>query len=629
MTTSDIATSIQAQSGLNIEGASARDGDTKLVRELQQQLLRAVTSNRSKDAAIARIASAVAQATNPAMMFYLERDASQQWSARRLLQGTAHDIPASLQQQLHAWCDDACRHGNVQINALDLPQGKIAVTAPVLLKGSPPDAFATVYQRNAQPVDCLVVVHQLIAAHIALWQVLGQAKQAEFEAQTSASLMELLANLETAPDLSDAWHRLVNELQAHLGCHRVALGLCGRSKTHCQLVALSGTDQFDKRAEMVRIIEAALDEVLVRDSLTVWPATDDAQRQAGLALEKLRVITTAGSVLSCPLRDDEDELVGAWLFLGATDFGQQESNRRFIEASVRPIGSRVRMLQNAHKGRFTKFIHAVWGRSPTPRRKLAICAAGLLTAILCTPLPYTIRCECVLEPVVRRVVVSPYDGILQKAHVEPGDIVVRDEVLARMDEREIQWELAGLDAEYNRAEKERDTTLAENKVAAAQRAKLEMTRLQLKRELLQHRGANLEIKSPIDGIVISGDLEKVEGAPLSIGETLFEVAPLDALLVELAIEDREISYVREGAEVDIRLEAYPWRKWKGTIANIWPRSEIRDHENVFIAEVKLDNSDLQLRPGMKGRAKIIGPRHLLGWNLLHKPCESFLLWTGW
>ncbi|MCZ6773228.1 MAG: hypothetical protein O7G83_14790, partial [Proteobacteria bacterium] len=60
-----------------------------------------------------------------------------------------------------------------------------------------------------------------------------------------------------------------------------------------------------------------------------------------------------------------------------------------------------------------------------------------------------------------------------------------------------------------------------------------------------------------------------------------------------------------------------------------PRSEIREHENVFIAEVKLDNSDLQLRPGMKGRAKIIGRRHLLAWNLFHKPCESLLLWLGW
>ena len=81
--------------------------------------------------------------------------------------------------------------------------------------------------------------------------------------------------------------------------------------------------------------------------------------------------------------------------------------------------------------------------------------------------------------------------------------------------------------------------------------------------------------------------------------------------------------------MEIRLEAYPWRKWKGTVANIWPRSEIRDDENVYIAEVKLDNSDLQLRPGMKGRAKITGERHLLVWNLFHKPCESLLLWLGW
>ena len=629
MVISDVAASIQAQHGISVREASAKEGETELLRDLQQQLLRAVTSSQSKDAAIAYIASAVAQATDPALMFYLERDPAQGWNQRQLRQGDiSPDIPAKLEQQIHAWCDDACRHGNVQINAIDQAQGGIAVTGPILLKGAPPDAFATIYQRNTQPVDCLVVVHQLIAVHIALWQVLGEAKQAEFEAQTTASLMELLASLDAAADLSDACRRLVNELQNHLGCHRVALGLCGRTE-HCRLVALSSTDLVDKRSEMARVIEAALDEAVVRDSLTVWPTADDAQRQGGLALEKLRVTTAAGCVISCPLRDDDDQLIGAWLFLGGAEFGQKEHNRHFIEASVRPIGSRIRMLQNAYKGCFARTVHRFFGGSHTARRKLAIGVAVVILAVLCTPLPYTIRCECVLEPVVRRVVVSPYAGMLQKAFVEPGDIVARNDVLARMDEREVQWELAGLEAEYNRAQKERDTALADRDVAAAQRAQLEMKRVSLKRELLQHRGANLEVKSPIDGIVISGDLEKIEGGPLSIGETMFEVAPLDALLVELAIEDREIRHVTEGAKVDIRLEAYPWQKWKGTIANIWPRSEIRDQENVFIAEVKLDNADLQLRPGMKGHAKIIGPRNLLAWNLLHKPCESFLLWTGW
>jgi multidrug resistance efflux pump len=629
MTTLTVDPNYPAQVGPVSLESSVAGGGHKLLRELQQRLLRVVTTSVSKEAVISGVATVVAETTEPTDMVYLERNASGHWSEQHLLHGTQERIAAKLKQQLTTWCDDACRHGCVQINAIDLPHGGIAVTAPIMLKCSPPDAFATVYRQAKQPVDRLVVVHQLIAAHIALWQVLGQAKEAEFEAQTTASLMELLTNLETAGDLDEACSRLVNELKDHLSCQRVALALCGRGKNHCQLVALSGMDRFDQRSEIVRVMEAALNEAVVRDCLTVWPATDDAQGQGGLAHDKLRSTTAAGCVVSCPLHDDEQCLVGAWLFLGEVEFAQDQSNLNFIEASGRPIGARVRLLQNSQRGRIARLLQTVIGQSRTTRRKLAVTLLCLLFAILWLPLPYKIHCQCTVEPVVRRVVAAPYDGILQKTHVEPGDIVQRNEVLARMDGREIEWELAGLDAEYNRAKKERDATLADDEVAAAQRARLEMRQLDLKRKLLQHRESNLEVKSPIDGIVISGDLEKVEGAPLTIGDSLFEIAPLDKLLVELAIADREITHVPDGGVVEIRLEAYPWRKWEGTITNIWPRSEVREQENVFIAEVTLDNSDLQLRPGMKGRGKIIGRQHPLAWNLFHKPCESLLLWIGW
>ncbi len=623
-TTSEVPT-------VSCDGApsSFDEADTGPLRELQQQLLRAVTANGNKQSAIADVARIVAEATEPELMVYLERDGSQQWNERHLLLGAEQNMPAKLHQQLLTWCDDACRNGSVQINAISLPYGGIAVTAPILLKGRAPDAFTTVYRPASQPVDRLVVIHQLIAAHLALWQVLGQVKQAEFEAETTASLMELLANLETAENLRDACYRLVNELKDHLNCQRVILGLIRPGRTHCELVAMSGMARFDERSEIAHVMEGALNESIVRDCLTVWPTTDDAQRQGGLAHEKLRTTTAAGCVISTPLPEEDGELVGAWIFLGEPDFAQDETNLNFIEASRRPVGSRIRLLQKSQRGRLPRALQSMFGRSGSSRRKTAIAAALIATAVLCIPMPYKIKCQCLVEPVVRRAVVAPYDGVLQETFVEPGALVSKGEVLARMDEREIEWELAGLEAEYNRARKQRDETMADDDVSASQRAKLEMERLDIKRQLLVNRGDNLEIKSPIAGIIISGDLEKVEGAPLAVGDALFEIAPLDNLLVEISIADRDIAHVPNDAKVQIRLDAYPWRKWKGTIANVWPRSEVRDEDNVFIAEVRLDNADLQLRPGMKGRAKVVGESHSLAWNLFHKPCESVLLWLGW
>ncbi|MCA9215238.1 MAG: hypothetical protein KDB27_19355, partial [Planctomycetales bacterium] len=169
--------------GLKIErknGESAADSSSELLSGLQQRLLRAVTADKDKGSTIAAIAQAVAQTTGATTMVYLSRDETGRWEQAKVLPGSRQPLSADLNNELLAWCDDACRHGSVQINTYGAQFEGIAVTVPILLKGAPPEAFATIYRQATQPVDRLVVVHQLIAAHVALWHVLCDTKRAEF-----------------------------------------------------------------------------------------------------------------------------------------------------------------------------------------------------------------------------------------------------------------------------------------------------------------------------------------------------------------------------------------------------------------------------------------------------------------
>ena len=50
---------------------------------------------------------------------------------------------------------------------------------------------------------------------------------------------------------------------------------------------------------------------------------------------------------------------------------------------------------------------------------------------------------------------------------------------------------------------------------------------------------------------------------------------------------------------------------------------------MFVAEVILEDPGQVLRPGMAGRAKIIGKKHALGWNLFHKAYEHLAYRVGW
>ncbi len=317
-----------------------------------------------------------------------------------------------------------------------------------------------------------------------------------------------------------------------------------------------------------------------------------------------------------------------WLFLGGKTLVEKNELIDFAEASQRQVGATLQLLRRAEMNPISWVLRTVSTKLSTRKAKFAVAMFCLSCLALCLPMKYRVGCECRVQPVVRRFVAAPYDGKLDKTLVEPGDTVAKDQLLARLDGRELRWELASLEAELNRAEKSRDAALAIDHVAEAQQAGLEVERLLLKTHLLQNRLEHLEIRSPLDGMVISGDLKKTEGAPLSVGQVMFEVSPLDRMIVEVEIPEREILHVEEDAEVIFRVDAYPGRKWSGTIERIFPRAELRENESVYLAEVNLDNRTGELRPGMKGRARAIGKRHTIGWNLFHKPYESLCMLIG-
>ena len=159
---------------------------------------------------------------------------------------------------------------------------------------------------------------------------------------------------------------------------------------------------------------------------------------------------------------------------------------------------------------------------------------------------------------------------------------------------------------------------------------LEVDRLEVKRKLLENRLQQIEIQSPIDGIVVSRDLERSEGVPVTLGQVLLEVVPLDSMFGELAVPDDEIPHVDAGMSATLRLDAYPDVAWTGSVTSILPRSVTREKDNVFLAEVPLDNRDRTLRPGMKGHARIDAAQNIRwdGSFSTNRGATSSLGWAG-
>jgi len=136
--------------------------------------------------------------------------------------------------------------------------------------------------------------------------------------------------------------------------------------------------------------------------------------------------------------------------------------------------------------------------------------------------------------------------------------------------------------------------------------------------LVEEKLARSRIQAPIDGLVVTGDLSQRLGSPVEAGETLFEIAPLDAYRVVIQVDERDIAYVQVGQTGRIALTGRPGTPIGFKVGNVTAISEQQDGRNVFRVEAEVDASDVDLRPGMEGVGKIsVGERSIL-WVWTHR-----------
>ncbi len=267
---------------------------------------------------------------------------------------------------------------------------------------------------------------------------------------------------------------------------------------------------------------------------------------------------------------------------------------------------------------------AIW------RRKLKIgFTIAALAAACAMPVPHRVKCKAICEPVLSRFVAAPFDARLESATAVLGQHVTAGDVLATLDAGELESKLANLRDKAAQNQQRLLAALSNGEHAEAEHERLEAAQLRREIDLLEERTNQLQIRSPIDGVVISGDLERAQGTPLSVGDNLFEIASLDMIVVEVAVPERSISYVKNGMRVSIHLDAKGGGTTTSKVDRVHLRNEIRDHASVYIAEALVENKSGVIRPGMSGTASIHAGYEPLAWVLFHRPLQSLRNVTGW
>ena len=467
-----------------------------------------------------------------------------------------------------------------------------------------------------QPVETFATVLQLISGTANL--TLANATQ------QSSSQYDLVKRIQSFATKNEAATFIVDWLAMQYNCQKVMLVL-PELFNKPKLQAISGQFTFDQRSELTRLVALASAEVMNAGQMQTFQDGQTTQPFLQAIADQL----DAEKIVALPLPDFHGDNFGVVILVWKQSKDSSSLQQISLQKDIGVIGGSLLSMRQGYPRFFKRLYQQLWSKAEKHKRITTIAAPILLLAILFFPIDFIINTNSIVQPVQRRFVAAHFDGVLEKTHVRPGDVVTAGQLLARLDGRELNWQMSSLQADRSKALKNRDQHLAAGDTPAAQMARLEIKRIKVQSDLLQYQNQHLDIRSPISGLVLVGDLQREEGVSVQRGQKLFEIAPLDKVLVEVAIPADEIRHYREDMPVAIYLESFPGKVWQTPLTRLFPSSIIRDGDNVFLGEIELDNSNGLLRPGMQGRAKLNADTKPLVWVWLHKPLAKINEWLFW
>ncbi len=507
----------------------------------------------------------------------------------------------------------------VTVRLQSLPSHVLRVTA-VATQSDNVDYLCALSLNRANP---LVQEYWLnaIAAGVQNWEANKSAETIHGQNEMLAQWIGISQAILSGSDQQTSLFLAASGLRKVLGAGQVAIALCDPDRANRRLVALSDVESFDMTSPLIKQIELAACLPLDSEGEFTWcHETNESHPQP--TLRDFSVAANHEACFAARMQAQDGTVVGSILIGGSAATLTPSQRQAQINRLVGYLAENLAATLAAHMPLSLRLAQTVRRTMRHRWMKIISWIVGGCALALLLPLPYRIHCDCPLQPMTRRFVSAPFEGVLAESLVRPGDLVKPGQVLARLDGRALRMKLSGLEAQKSGENKHHKSALAQGNIAESQMALAECNRLSTEIEVFNSRLNELNICSPIAGMIVNGDLDKVQGARLEMGQSLFEVAPLDQMRAEVAIPESEIRFVRPELSSRILLNAYPYQSWTATIQSVRPRTEIRDDESVFIAEVVFDNEQNQMRPGMKGQARVKSDFHLLGWILFHRAWET-------
>ncbi|MEG0808052.1 MAG: efflux RND transporter periplasmic adaptor subunit [Alistipes sp.] len=200
-----------------------------------------------------------------------------------------------------------------------------------------------------------------------------------------------------------------------------------------------------------------------------------------------------------------------------------------------------------------------------------------------------------IEPYKENDITPAASGVhINKIWVEVGDRVQQGQLIVTLDPTQYTQQLVQLktiEDDYNRL-----LPVFEAGGISAQQIAQAKAHLDVQREVVANIKKNIEVRSPISGVITA---RNYESGDLFAAQPILHIMQIDPLKVVVNISEQYFEKVKVGMPVELKVDIFPDKKFTGTVSLIYPALD--PATRTFKVEVKVPNSQRELRPGMYAR----------------------------
>jgi len=191
--------------------------------------------------------------------------------------------------------------------------------------------------------------------------------------------------------------------------------------------------------------------------------------------------------------------------------------------------------------------------------------------------------------------ITPASGVhIDRIYVEVGDPVREGQLVVTLDPTQYTQQLVQLktvEDDYNRL-----LPVYEAGGISTQQIEQAKAQLDVQREVVANLKKNIEVRSPISGVVTA---RNYESGDLFAQQPILHIMQIDPLKVIANISEQYFPNVKVGMPVKLAVDIFPDEEFTGTVSLIYPALD--PTTRTFKVEVKVPNAKRTLRPGMYAR----------------------------